>query len=63
MTKLVLLFIIVLLLTGCGNFSRGCAQLKGTDEVCISGVTYIQFSSGVTVKYDQQGKVVTCNKK
>lgn len=36
------------------------ALWTGYDEVKHDGVSYIQFSSGVSVKYDQSGKVVSC---
>lgn len=58
--KFTILIIVLSLLAGCGSFSRGCAQMKGHDEVCVSGVAYLQFPSGVSVKYDQNGQIVTC---
>lgn len=55
-------FFVVLLATsgGCGWFDRETAKLIGKSESCIDGVTYIQFASGVTVKYRPDGAVWTC---
>jgi hypothetical protein len=53
-------FLMFVMLAGCGLFNRSCAQIKGTSETCYCGVSYIQFPSGVSVKYDQNGKIVTC---
>lgn len=60
MKKLIALVFAIFLLTGCGQISRITALWTGYDEVCVDGVSYIQFSSGVSVKYDQSGKVVSC---
>lgn len=50
-----------LVLTGCGQISRNVAHAFGHASVCVDGVTYLQFPSGATVKYDRAGKVVPCN--
>ena len=49
-------------LSGCGWFDRKVtANLTGYANVCVDGVTYLQFSSGVTVKYDAAtGKPAAC---
>lgn len=49
-----------LCLAGCGAGSRTVAHLTGWSKVCVEGVSYLQFPSGVTVQYDRAGKVVTC---
>ena len=53
--------LILFLFTGCGAVSRGCANVKGHDEVCVDGVIYLQFPSGVTPKLNREGKAVTCS--
>ncbi|TGN18226.1 hypothetical protein [Leptospira idonii] len=49
-----------LFLIGCGSISRGCAKYFGSDEICIDGVKYIQFTSGASVKYNKDGSIATC---
>ena len=51
---------LTLLLTGCGAWDRTVAQVAGVAESCHDGVVYLQFASGVTVKYNQNGGVVAC---
>lgn len=51
---------LVIALAGCGNISRGVARVTGHSTVCVDGVTYLQFPSGVTVKVDRNGKPVPC---
>lgn len=48
------------LLTGCGAASVTTAKWRGYSEVCIDGITYLQFSFGATVKVDMNGKPVSC---
>ena len=50
------------MLTACGAWDRSVAQVTGSAISCIDGVEYIQFASGVTVKYKQDGKISTCTK-
>lgn len=48
-------------LTGCGWFERKIvANFTGYSKVCIEGVTYLQFPSGVTPQYQSDGKLVIC---
>lgn len=50
-----------LVLGGCGRFDRWLAGITGDGtEVCVDGVIYLQFTSGVTVKYKQDGSIATC---
>ena len=49
-----------LALSGCGSWGRAVAKVMGSSESCIDGVIYIQFTSGVTVKYNQDGTIATC---
>ena len=62
MKKIVYILPLVAMLTACGQVDRGIAQLTGSAVSCIAGVEYIQFTSGVTVKYKQDGTVATCPK-
>jgi hypothetical protein len=50
----------LLALSGCGKLTQLEAHYTGWATECIHGVSYIQFTSGATVEYDQAGKVVTC---
>lgn len=47
-------------LGGCGKVDRKIAAFTGYSTICVDGVTYLQFTSGAAVKYDQQGNVVKC---
>ena len=58
--KYVILSLIVLTLTGCGDLARNAASLTGYSRICVDGVQYIQFTSGATVQYNAEGKVVVC---
>jgi hypothetical protein len=50
-------------LSGCGAADRmGAALTGGGSETCIDGVVYLQFTSGVTVKYNADGTIATCKK-
>ena len=60
--KNVMMLIAVLSLAGCGWSDRVAANLSGTAVSCFDGVKYIQFASGVTVKYTREGKIDTCVK-
>lgn len=61
MKKLILLFFVTITLTGCGWFERKVvANFTGFSKVCIEGVTYLQFPSGVTPQYQPDGKLVIC---
>lgn len=43
------------LLAGCGKFERAAAGLTGGGvETCHDGVSYVQFTSGASVKYNRQ---------
>ena len=48
-------------LSGCGSCSRANAYLSGYSSVCVSGIEYLQFPSGVSVKMDKDGKPMPCN--
>ena len=58
----VLIGILLLLgLSGCGKVDRVMAAWTGdATETCQSGVIYLQFTSGVSVKYNKDGSIATC---
>lgn len=51
---------VLLALTACGKMERAVARYTGYSEMCVDGVTYIQFTSGATVKVDRDGRPVAC---
>lgn len=55
-----LLLMAALLMVGCGKVSRIEASFTGHSIECVNGVEYIQFISGVTVSYNQDGSIRTC---
>ena len=59
MKKILITIPLIGLLTACGAWDRGVAQMTGSAISCIDGVQYLQFASGVTVKYKQDGTVST----
>lgn len=60
MKKFISILVITLSLVGCGEIERAGAKLTGYSEICVKGVTYYQFTSGSTVGYSADGKVLTC---
>lgn len=59
--RYVVLAAMALSLSACGYVDRKVASFTGdASETCIDGVTYLQFTSGATVKVDQTGKPVSC---
>ena len=58
--KMLLVTVLALSLTACGKVSQMEAKLTGNSIECIQGVQYIQFPSGVTVMYNQDGSIKTC---
>jgi uncharacterized protein YceK len=60
MKKMLIVLLGLALLMGCGKVERFTASWTGYSEMCISGVTYIQFTSGASVKYLPDGKIATC---
>lgn len=61
MFKLLTILVLAISVTSCGWFDRKIvANLTGSSEVCVSGVAYLQFPSGASVKYNRDGKVVSC---
>jgi hypothetical protein len=63
MKKLFLVALACATLSGCGGLDRSWAHLTGAPvKVCVDGVEYLQFTSGSTVAYTQDGKVKTCSR-
>ena len=58
--KLLAILLLGLTLTACGKVSRMEANFTGNAVECVQGVQYIQFPSGVTVMYNQDGTIKTC---
>lgn len=46
--------------TSCGGFARMVGVVTGWSRICVGGVSYLQFASGASVEYTQDGKVKTC---
>jgi hypothetical protein len=60
-TKLVLIAVSAVVLTGCGWYERKVvANITGYTKICVEGVTYLQFSSGATPQFNLQGLPVAC---
>lgn len=61
LAKLIIITVLAVSVSGCGWLDRKLAAITGdASEVCVSGVLYLQFTSGVSVKYNQDGLVATC---
>lgn len=59
--KLIILTLTLLALTGCGKIDRLFAAWTGdATETCHKGVKYLQFTSGATVMYKQDGTIAKC---
>ena len=48
-------------MSSCGFVSRFVGTLTGASKICVNGVSYLQFTSGASVEYTQDGKIKTCN--
>jgi len=58
--KILFVGLLTLALAGCGQWERTKANYTGWSEICVDGVTYLQFPSGVAPKVDVNGKPVGC---
>lgn len=59
--KFLILIALAIGLSGCGAFERFTSYVTGGGtETCVDGVLYLQFTSGASVKYKQDGSVVNC---
>lgn len=52
--------IALLTLVGCGSADRLIGSVTGFARTCVDGVLYLQFTSGASVAYSQDGKIKTC---
>lgn len=59
--RIIITVAVLLTLTGCGAWERVVASTSGWSRVCVDGVAYLQFVSGVTVEYTREGKIKVCN--
>ena len=60
MKKIITILFIVLFASNCGIFSRFKAKITGESVECYEGVRYIQFTSGVAVAVNLDGKPLPC---
>jgi hypothetical protein len=61
MIKMILIAALAATLTGCGWYERKVvANITGYSKTCVEGVTYLQFSSGVTPQLNIDGLPVAC---
>lgn len=61
MKQMILVMACLVTLSGCGAVERSAATFTGGGhESCVDGVVYLQFTSGVTVKYKPDGTIATC---
>jgi hypothetical protein len=52
---------VTLTFNGCGAIQRETAKWTGDgSETCHDGVMYLQFTSGVSVKYNKDSSIATC---
>jgi hypothetical protein len=59
--KTIITVLLSFTLLGCGFVDRKFAEMSGKPtEVCYDNVIYLQFTSGVIVKYNQTGEVALC---
>lgn len=61
MRTIALAILIALSVTACGQVSRMSASVTGYSKVCVDGVEYLQFPSGVTPAYTPEGRVKSCH--
>ncbi len=61
MIKMISIAVLAATLTGCGWYERRVvANITGYSKICVEGVTYLQFSSGVTPQLNLEGRPVAC---
>ena len=61
MKKVFVIALLALAVAGCGKVERGVASWTGGGvETCHDGVSYVQFTSGASVKYNRDGSIATC---
>ena len=62
-TLTIMILAICIQLPGCGSCSRSVANITGVSRECVDGVEYLQFPTGVSVAYNQDGSIKQCLKK
>jgi len=60
-TKIMILLLSFAFLGSCGLLDRKLAGYRGFAEICVDGVSYLQFTSGASVKYTKEGRIATCD--
>jgi hypothetical protein len=59
--KFIFALLIASTLSGCGKLDRLFVAITGdASETCHDGVTYLQFTSGASVKYNADGTIAKC---
>jgi len=62
MMKTLAIIPIFLFSTSCGQFAQIAGTVTGSYRICVDGVSYLQFTSGVSVEYTKDGKIKNCVK-
>jgi hypothetical protein len=53
----------ILAFAGCGYVDRAGSTISGQpSKICAGGVVYLQFTSGATPAYHQDGSLIKCDK-
>jgi hypothetical protein len=60
MYKFMFIVLFGVLVSSCGWVERKMATYTGHSSICVEGVKYIQFTSGASVAYNQDGTIQTC---
>ena len=58
--KLFMGLLVLVSMYGCGAADRFGATVTGNTHVCVDGVEYLQFTSGVSVAYNVDGTIKRC---
>lgn len=58
--KIIGIFLVFVMLSGCGSCRHEMSKYSGYEKTCIDGVTYLQFPSGAAVQVNADGTPVTC---
>jgi len=59
--KIAVAVLSALTLSGCGWFDRQVvANVTGYSKICVEGVVYLQFPSGVAHQVNPEGRPVLC---
>lgn len=62
MFVILVFFTVTTFVGGCGEIERTTAGLTGYSQICVDGVSYLQFTSGATVEYNTDGTIKLCSK-